>query len=207
MGMIITIEGVDRSGKSTQAAMLMRWMDKTGYKARLFEFPDYTTPVGRRILYHLRSGEDDPKTIHTLMAENRLERRDAILQAMSQTHVIVMNRYCESNIIYGMANGLDRKWLERLDYQMPKSDAVILVDVDAAEARSRRRDGDVFESDHAFMQQVVDGYRREAKMQRGWYVVPGGMDPAAVHNEVAYCATKAISVYENVSNNYDQIVK
>lgn len=190
--MIITIEGADRSGKSTQAAKLVRWLGEQGYKARLFVFPDYSTPTGGRIQEYLESGEADPETIHSLMAENRRERLTDILHAKAQTHVIVMDRYCESNIIYGTANGLDRDWLEGLDRQMPKSDAVILLDVDVGESQNRRNGGDVFESDLALMRRVAEGYRREAA-RNGWYVVLGGLDIPLVHTAVVGCATMAIS--------------
>lgn len=196
--MIITIEGADRSGKSTQAGMLLEWLEGNGYKSKLFKFPDYSTACGANIAERLRSGSTNPKKLHTLMAENRHERRAEILQAIYETHVIVMDRYCESNIVYGMANGLDRKWLESLDQQMPKSDAVILLDTDAARSQSRRMHGDTFESDTALMRRVTDGYRREA-MQNGWHIVPDGLDINLAHKAVVGCAKRVMSETEDAS--------
>ncbi len=190
--MIITIEGVDRSGKSTQAAMLAEWMRGRGYETWLFKFPDYSTPVGRLISGCLKSGRADPKTLHALMAENRRERLGDIRRAMSEAHILVMDRYVESNMAYGLANGLDRRWLAGLDKGMPKSDAVILLDMDAAESFGRRVDGDSFESDRPFMERVAEAYRREAHAKQ-WYVVLGGFDPPVVHNAVMACAVQAIS--------------
>ena len=190
--MIITLEGVDRSGKSTQAAMLVERMRGQGYETRLFKFPDYSTPTGRLISGYLKSGQGDPKTLHALMAENRRERLGDIRWAMSEAHILVMDRYVESNMAYGLANGLDRGWLAGLDEGMPKSDAVILLYMDAAESFGRRGDGDSFESDHSFMEQLAEAYRREAQAGR-WYVVPGGFDPTTVHNAVMGCAMRAIS--------------
>lgn len=190
--MIVTVEGADRSGKSTQAEMLLKWLEDGGYKARLFKFPDYTTACGASIAERLMSGSTKPKKLHKLMAKNRRERRADILQAMSETDIVVMDRYCESNIVYGMANGLDRKWLEALDRHMPKSDAVILLDTDAARTQGRRVHGDAFESDTALMRRVADGYRREA-MQNGWYIVPDGLDVNLAHEAVVGCAKMVMS--------------
>ena len=190
--MIITIEGVDRSGKSTQADMLVEWMRGRGYETRSFKFPDYSTRTGELISGHLKSGRADPKTLHALMAENRRERLGDIRRTMSEAHILVMDRYVESNMAYGLTNGLDRKWLAELDKDMPKSDAVILLDMDAAESFGRRGDGDSFESDHSFMRRVAEAYRREAQ-KSGWCVVPGGFDPSMVHNAVVDCAVQAIS--------------
>ena len=181
--MIITIEGVDRSGKSTQAAMLLKWMHIRGYTARLFEFPDYTTDVGREILYHLRSDSTDHTALHTLMARNRLERLQDIQEAVPASH-IVMDRYCESNLVYGIANGLDRRWLASLDSMMPGSDMVILLDVDPARSFRRREDDDAFESDHNFIRRVAQIYRTEAE-QNGWLVVDGDAEPGIIHDTVA----------------------
>ena len=190
--MIITLEGVDRTGKSTQAGMLVKWMCSQGYKTRLFKFPDYSTQTGRLISGHLKSGRVDPETLHGLMAENRRERLEDIRQAMSEEHILVMDRYVESNMAYGLANGLDREWLARLDKGMPKSDAVILLEMDAAESFGRRGDGDSFESDHSFLKRVAEAYRQEAQTKQ-WCVVPGGFDPPAVHSAVMSCAVQAIS--------------
>ena len=190
--MIVTIEGADRSGKSTQAKMLVDWLEGSGYKARFFKFPDYSTECGAKIAEYLRSKSTSPEMLHTLMAENRRERRADILQAASEAHVVIMDRYCESNIVYGMANGLDRKRLEEMDRQMPKSDAVILLDIDAARAHGRRTDGDAFESDTTLMRRVADGYRREAA-QNGWYVVPDGLDINQTHKAVVDCAARAMA--------------
>lgn len=190
--MIITIEGVDRSGKSTQAAMLTEWIRNRGYETRLFKFPDYSTQTGELISGHLKSGQVDPKTLHALMAENRRERLDDMRRAMSEAHVLVMDRYVESNMAYGLANGLDRKWLAGLDKDMPTSDAVILLDMDATKSFGRRGDGDSFESDHSFIKRVAEAYRREAQ-EGGWFVVPGGFDPPVVHNAVVGCAVQAMS--------------
>jgi dTMP kinase len=190
--MIITLEGVDRSGKSTQAEMLVGWMRSQGYKTRLFKFPDYSTQTGRLISGHLKSGLVDPETLHGLMAENRRERLKDIRQAMSEEQILVMDRYVESNMAYGLANGLDRKWLARLDKGMPKSDAVILLEMDTAKSFGRRGDGDSFESDHSFLERVAEAYRREAQTKQ-WCVVLGGFDLPVVHNAVMSCAVQAIS--------------
>jgi dTMP kinase len=40
-----------------------------------------------------------------------------------------MNRYYQSNLIYGLVNGLPPEWLEHLDAGLPKADLVIVLDV------------------------------------------------------------------------------
>ena len=50
-----------------------------------------------------------------------------------------MNRYYQSNLIYGLANGMKRKWLENLDAGLPKADLVILLDVTQRESFRRKK--------------------------------------------------------------------
>lgn len=189
--MIITLEGVDRSGKSTQAAMLAEWAGRL-YETRFFKFPDYSTPVDRLIHEYLTSGNADPVTLHTLMAENRRERLADIRRSMSDARVIIMDRYAESNIAYGLANGLDREWLAGLDRGMPESDAVILLDVDVSESIGRRSDADAFESDHALIARAAESYRQEAR-SNGWFVVPAGLSVHDARHAVLRFAAAAIN--------------
>lgn len=193
--MIITLEGVDRAGKSTQAAMLIEWMRSKGYTAESFEFPDYLTPAGRRISEHLRAGDADLRTLHALMAENRREKAGEIRRAIADAHVLVIDRYVESNLAYGAANGLEREWLAGLDAGMPKADAVILLDMDAAESFRRGGDRDRFESDRAFLERVVAEYRNEVRQdaEGRWYKVAATGDVADVRGRVAACAKEAVS--------------
>lgn len=188
---MIALEGVDRSGKSTQAAMLEAWARRRGYGARLIKFPDYSTPTGRRIKRLLGSGGAEPREMHSLMAENRREALPGLLRVMKRSDVLVLDRYTGSNAAYGAANGMDREWLAGLDRSMPAPDATILIDVDVSESFRRRPGGDSFESDRSFMRRVAAEYRRAARAG-GWFMVNGSGDPHSVHARVARCAARVV---------------
>ena len=71
-----------------------------------------------------------------------------------------MNRYRESNLVYGLVNGLKLNWLENLDTGLPKSDLVIVLDVPQTESFKRKRlDRDRFEKNRAFSQKISKTYR------------------------------------------------
>ena len=181
--MIITIEGVDQSGKTVQSKMLTDRLLEIGVEATLFSFPDYATVLGRKIKESLAAESVDIQQIHTLLAENRKERLPDIQQALYQNKIIVMNRYYESNMIYGMANGLDVQWLKDLDSEMPKSDMVILLDISASESFRRKHTRDIFETDVQFMEDVVCRYRIYAE-QEGWRIIDGTRMPKLVHDDI-----------------------
>ncbi len=182
--LIIAIEGVDQAGKGTQSERLVGRLGRDGIDAELFSFPDYDTPVGRRIRRCLDRPEGtDLRRLHALLAENRREKLPAIRRALDKQRTLVMDRYCESNIAYGMASGLEREWLYGLDSEMPRPDLVILLDISAKESFRRKKERDAFEADRRRMERVVRTYRAEAEAG-GWSVVDGSKDPDAVHAEI-----------------------
>lgn len=195
--MIITIEGVDQSGKTVQSKMLTDRLLDIGVEAALFSFPDYATVLGRKIKESLAAESVDIQRIHTLLAENRKERLPDIQQALYQNRMIVMNRYYESNMIYGMANGLDVQWLKDLDSEMPKSDMVILLDISASESFKRKHTRDIFETDVQFMENVVDAYRIYAERE-GWRIVDGTQTPKLVHDDIWSTLEPVISKLTNM---------
>ena len=47
--MIVTFEGGDQAGKKTQSTLLAKKLKSMKIKAKLFSFPDYSTPIGKEI--------------------------------------------------------------------------------------------------------------------------------------------------------------
>ena len=66
MGQIIAFEGLDQSGKQTQAERLRDWLKDNGRKARLVSFPDYATSIGEEIARAL--GEAGIREVRALTA-------------------------------------------------------------------------------------------------------------------------------------------
>ncbi|PSR80369.1 hypothetical protein PHLCEN_2v6754 [Hermanssonia centrifuga] len=73
-GAFIVFEGLDRSGKSTQAATLLKRLQDAQSPAKLINFPDRTTAIGKMIDSYLRSeSELDDHAVHLLFSANRWE--------------------------------------------------------------------------------------------------------------------------------------
>jgi len=183
--LIVVIEGGDQAGKKTQAAMLGRALRKNGTRTRTFSFPDYSTPVGREIQKYL-SGKRrfPPQAIHCLLAANRWERLRDIQRAQEKNSVLIMNRYYQSNVVYGLVNKMSRPWLENLDRGLPRADLVILLDVTQAESFSRKKSNrDKFEKDREFSRKITSMYRRVAK-RRHWKIVDASGTREEVHQDI-----------------------
>ncbi|KAH6916426.1 P-loop containing nucleoside triphosphate hydrolase protein [Coprinopsis sp. MPI-PUGE-AT-0042] len=98
----IVIEGLDRSGKTTQTALLQdRLRDELGASVRLMKFPDRTTPIGQMIDSYLKSTSDlDDHVIHLLFSANRWELASTIESLLNEGTTVLCDRYAFSGIAF-----------------------------------------------------------------------------------------------------------
>ena len=183
--MIIVIEGGDQAGKKTQSELLAKALKKRKLKTKLFSFPDYSTPIGNEINQYLHGKRKfPPQIIHCLLAANRWEKVHEIKKSVLENSIIIMNRYYQSNLIYGLINGLDQKWLEQLDEGLPKADLVIVLDVPQKESfRRKKSKRDKFEKNKDFSQKVSKTYRIIAKKKK-WTLVDASRSKEEVHKSI-----------------------
>jgi dTMP kinase len=191
--MIIVIEGFDQAGKRTQSELLAKFLEARKLKYKIFSFPDYTTPIGKEIKHYLSGKRKFPfQVIHCLLAANRWEKLKEIQDALSKNYILIMNRYYQSNLVYGKANGQDLKWLLNLDSGLPKENLVILLDVKSKDSFSRKKtQRDKFEKDKEFAQKIIHTYRTLAK-KFGWKIVNASQTQEQVHKAVKEIALRYI---------------
>ena len=200
--MIIVIEGGDQAGKLTQSTLLEKTLKKQKIKTKLFHFPDYDTPIGKEIRKYLDGKRKFPlQVIHCLLAANRWEKLDEILEAKEKNSVLIMNRYYHSNLVYGLANGLKQKWLENLDHGLPKADLVVLLDVTQKESfsRSPRNEKgkimkrDRFEKNEQFSRRISQIYRTTAK-KKHWKIIDASKSKLEIHEEILKTFSKKLGI-------------
>jgi dTMP kinase len=132
--------------------------------------------------------------IHCLLAANRWEKLNEILTAQSQNSVLIMNRYYQSNLVYGLANGMKRKWLENLDNGLPKADLVILLDVSQKESFHRKKTNrDKFENNEEFLRKISEIYRTIAK-NKHWKIIDASKSKQEIHKEILEIFKKKIGI-------------
>ena len=174
IGKLIVIEGIDQAGKKTQVDYHAATLSANGYLSKIISFPTYTTAIGREIEKSLSGKVDYPVEVrHLLLSANRWEMKSQIEESLLLDMFIICNRYYESNVAYGMANGLEESWLKNLDKGLPKADLTILIDIPTSESRKRKtRDRDVHENDLGLLSKVNNIYQRLAK-ENGWDIIDG----------------------------------
>jgi dTMP kinase len=185
-GLLVAFEGLDQSGKQTQAEALREHLSSLGRECRLLSFPDYTTAIGGEINRGLHGERDyGADVMQLLYVANRHERKADIERALDSGVTIVCDRYVASSVAYGEAQGLDPSWLETIQRFLPTPDLCILLDI-APETASRRKAAgrDIYERDLALLARVRDSYHRQAAGSRVWVRLDGERPRDAVHADV-----------------------
>ncbi len=159
----------------------------------MMDFPDYTTPIGKEIRSFLggrRSYATEVK--HLLLSANRWEKRKDIESTIENGIIIIMNRYYQSNLVYGVSHGLNLNWLLNLDRGLPREDVVIVLEV-SPDISYRRvpKDRDTFEMDQKLLAEVNKNYRKLAK-RFNWKLINGEKFSEEVHNEIMGIVTKIL---------------
>jgi dTMP kinase len=191
-GLLIAFEGLDQSGKQTQAGLLRDRLTAKGRTSRLLSFPDYDTVIGAEIGRALRGerhyGAD---VMQLLYVANRYEYKQPIVEAIQAGTIVVCDRYLASSVAYGEAQGLDRAWLVEIQKYLPQPDVTILLDIPPeASARRKSRDRDKYERDLALLGRVRDSYLRQAagpgpgRSAGGWIRIDADRDRDAVAADV-----------------------
>ena len=194
-GKIIVVEGTDKAGKGTQSKLLINALKLSGRICTIMDFPDYTTPIGQEIRAFLDGRRNYAMEVkHMLLSANRWEKKDEIESMLKKDTIIIMNRYYQSNIVYGVSHDLSLKWLLSLDKGLPKEDVVIVLEVNPNTSYQRvPGDRDTFEMDQKLLMKVHKNYRKLAK-QFNWKVVNGEKVSEQVHNKIMNIVRNVLKV-------------
>lgn len=194
-GHLIVFEGLDQSGKQTQAERLRDWLESRGRRVQFTSFPDYTTPIGIEIGKAL-AGEREfgPDVMQLLYVANRYEWRPAIEARLAEGWDVVSDRYLASSVAYGEAFGLDASWLLDIQRFLPKPSLTILLDIAPETAIGRKStDRDRYERDLALQRRVRDGYRRLATAD-DWLHLDGERPKDVVAADVIAAVTTRLAL-------------
>lgn len=193
-GKIIVIEGTDKAGKTSQSRLLAETLKVSGKVCVILDFPDYTTPIGVEIKAFLEGKRDYPPEVkHLLFSANRWEKKKEIESMFENGTIIVMNRYWQSNLVYGVANGMDVNWLLRLDKGLPKENIVFVILVNPSISAKRAEMQDAFESDPQLAAKAYENYLKFAKQFR-WRIIDGSKSKEQVHQEIMKIIRKELKV-------------
>jgi dTMP kinase len=185
-GLFVTIEGIDRSGKSTQARRLA---EALGDEALLVREPG-GTPAGERIRDLLKDPavDLDPRAEALLFAAARAELVASVIRpALEAGKVVISDRYLDSSLAYqGHARGLGEAEIARINAWALEPDMTVLLRIDPDAAAERAGEADRFEDEGLELQRrVAEAYEALAAADpQRWKVIDAARDADAVAADI-----------------------
>jgi dTMP kinase len=192
---LITVEGVEGSGKSNQCARLEQHLSGRGLQVVRTSEPD-GTPLGLRVraLFEADGPTPTPLTQTFLFMAARQEHVTRVIApALARGAVVISDRYADATVAYqGYGQGMDVQTIRELNMLATGGvlpDLTLVLDLDPA-AGMRRIHGralDAFEKmDTAFHRRVREGYLEIARADKNRVVVlDADRDADALHADVA----------------------
>ena len=181
-GHLIAFEGLDQSGKQTQAERLLEAFRAAGHNAEFLTFPAYETAIGTEIDKALHGQREyQPDTLQLLYIANRFEFRPKIESWLAAGTMVVCDRYLASSIAYGEAQGVDAAWLREIQKALPQPALTILLDIPPDASLNRKQVArDKFERDMPLLGRVRESYLRQAGASQDWIRLEGHQDKDTV---------------------------
>lgn len=196
MAFLIDIEGIDGTGKGTQAKRLVERFTHAGLRATLISFPRYEATLFGRAIGEFLNGkfgslaDVHPFLVSLLFAGDRVESKPVLLAALRDHDVVVLDRYVASNVAHqaSKCEGDERADLaqkilkiEHEIFDLPRPDLVLLLDlpvplaqqlISLKTARSYTdRAADLQEADAAYLGRVRDVYLSLARTESTWRLI------------------------------------
>ena len=197
-GRLLALEGLDGSGKSTQAGLLVAALRAAGHDVVQTREPT-DLPSGRRIREMALSGRALPpeQELRWFLEDRRAHVEQRIAPALAAGRVVVTDRYFLSTVAYQGARGLD--WhaiLETSEAWFPAPDLVVLLEIAIGagleRARARGRAMETVFEDHGFLERVAAIF---AAIERPYLErIDASSPPEAVGRAIAACVRRRLGL-------------
>lgn len=137
-GLFIVIEGIDGTGKSTQARRLGEWFESQGREVVISREPT-DGPWGRKLRESAATGRLSPQDeLQYFLNDRRQHVEEKITPALSEGKVVILDRYYFSTMAYQGARGFDPAEIRQMNEEFaPIPDLLLILDLDVDTAHQR----------------------------------------------------------------------
>lgn len=194
LGKIIAIEGIDASGKGTQANKVIEYINSTGRNAILYNFPRYNTPVGKQIARYLTGefggiNQVPYELICIAFGADRAAVSSEINDHVNNGDFVILDRYTYSNV-FTAAKLPKEKWMDFIDWVEnmefenlgvipPDCNFYLYIDPKLAMKRILNRGkrkyqsnkNDIHETDRILLKNTSDCYTQIANNKNNWFLI------------------------------------
>lgn len=199
-GKLVVIDGIDSSGKATQARLLVERLTREGQQVEMMNFPRYGTPLFGEFLGECLAGKHgdflhlDPKIASTLYALDRYEASAQITAWLAEGKIVIADRFSSSNQIHQAGKIIDQvkrdaflSWIEKMEHEVlkvPRPDVVVYLRVPVETslallvkeraAKNEALEGetkDVVEKDRMYLERSFESAERLSQ-NPSWKTVP-----------------------------------
>ncbi|UYV77862.1 DTYMK [Cordylochernes scorpioides] len=192
-GAFIVLEGLDRTGKTTQCMKLVNSLVKNNYEAKMLRFPERDTEIGNLISNYLTSDKEfNDRTIHLLFSANRWEMADKIKKLINSGTTLIVDRYSYSGVAFSYAKKhLDLKWCMQPECGLPKPDLVLFLDLSIQELEKRGGFGNERYEKPEFQSRVREAY---SQIKEDYWEIVNANDTLENLHNILYEKVKKTSV-------------
>ncbi|MCP5543397.1 MAG: dTMP kinase [Akkermansiaceae bacterium] len=137
-GLLIILEGIDGTGKSTQAKRLGEWFEARGREVVLSREPT-DGPWGRKLRESAATGRLSPEDELEYFLKDRRQHVEEVIQpALDAGKVVILDRYYFSTMAYQGARGFDPAEIRRKNEEFaPRPDLLVILDLNVDTALER----------------------------------------------------------------------
>ena len=183
----IVLEGMDGSGKTTQARMLAEFLSKNGFKVFSFSEPTNNV-VGRLISGKLvREKAYSPETIALAFATDRMLFKDEVLtKALEEYDFVIGDRSYHSSLVYQPLMGLDYHWVKELNRFVIRPDLTMILDITMDEYMRRKGNTEIIFEKRDFQERVRQRYLQLPEMlpAENFVVLDGNRSVEEIHRDI-----------------------
>ena len=201
-GIFISFEGIEGTGKSTQARLLSEYLRKKGYETALTEEPGGTA-ISREIRKVLLSTKHDKMDyMAELLLYNaaRIQHiKEKVIPALSKGKIVITDRFSDSTVAYqGYGRGISLKLIDSLDRIATgrmRPDLTILLDLDVETGLMRNKHINKVDrlelEDVRFHKKVREGFLKlAAKEPKRIKLVKASKGINDIHREIVRIVTR-----------------